>query len=79
MTDADWQAEQSLAADHARDDAIDKVRIEVRAALRCLEELEDAAMHNKRRRVPNFNENNERRSQLSAARVALDHALARLG
>jgi len=50
--------------------------LHVRMALSCLDELELEAMKRKARMVRNFNEHAERESQLSAARVSLDHALA---
>lgn len=52
--------------------------LHVRMALSCLEELERPAMNRKARMVRNFNENAERESQLSAARVSLDRALDHL-
>lgn len=54
------------------------VDLHVRMALSCLEELEPTAMRRKQKIVPNFNEHMERESQLSAARVSLDLALAAL-
>jgi len=47
----------------------------IKMALRCLEEIEPTIMHAKRRKIPNFNEQSERETQLSAARVALDQAI----
>lgn len=52
--------------------------LHVRMALSCLEELEPGAMQWKKKIVRNFNEHTERESQLSAARVSLDRALAAL-
>lgn len=52
--------------------------INARMALLCLENCEDAVLHNNARRIPNFNRDHEVRSQHSAARVALDHAIALL-
>lgn len=49
--------------------------LHVRMALGCLEELEQTAINRKRRTLRNFNEDSERESQLSAARVCLDRAL----
>lgn len=50
----------------------------IKMALRCLEEIEPTIMHAKRRKIPNFNEQSERETQLSAARVALDSAITLL-
>lgn len=52
--------------------------LHIRMALSCLEELEPEAMRRKQRIVRHFNEHTERESQLSAARVSLDLALAAL-
>ncbi len=68
---ARFNAKQALAEPKGAD-------LHVRMALSCLEELEPEAMRRKQRSVRNFNEHMERESQLSAARVSLDQALAAL-